>query len=146
MRENVQCKHTTVDLNVAADHVEGGQLRFVVYAGDAMVDASGCIRFFAVRWEDIGEQYYKLVPYRTKPEEVGLAIADFLASFGLTRLGGRLVRGNKMPVNLSRHLFFSNPGGTLIRSFAAKHVLPEHLGYVNILNDKLIFTKPIYVR
>lgn len=134
-------------LTVSARHIEGKVLELDIEPGTALVDRDGCIRFFIVDWGDRGTQGYLLHPYHTENEERILWAIDFLAGYGLSRAGSRLIknRGNREEVHLARYFTFSNPGGQMIRSFIGDHFLPEHLGYHNVLTDRLVWTDPIYV-
>ncbi len=149
MQTDVHCYPNQNPLRVNLKHVDGPVVTVNIGARRALLDDTGLVRFFSIDFEDGETCAYKLHPYYSRTEEGILWAVDFLAGYGLSRLGSRIIRPaagaaahHAEAVHIGRYFTFSNPGGQTIRSFIASHFLPEHLGYHNVVTDKLIYTTP----
>jgi len=142
---DVQCFPNQYEINATVKHVNGKTVDLTIAPNNAHVDANGVIRAFTIDLGGGDVCGYVLHPFYSKTEKGILWAVDFLASYGLARAGGRLIKTNKNmgraqqeTVHMARFITFSNPGGQVVRSFVAHHFLPEHLGYHDLLNDELV--------
>jgi hypothetical protein len=135
----------TSGIRTQMTNVDGARFDFVIQPGHAAIDSDGIIRFFSVEYEDDYIGNYKLLPKHSKAEEITTWITKFLVGLGLSRAGANIMKGNRIVDHVGRYAAFGNPGGQAVQSFIGRHFLPEHLGYFNAVNDKLIFPNgPLY--
>ncbi|MBV8686899.1 MAG: hypothetical protein JOZ90_11005 [Alphaproteobacteria bacterium] len=92
MQENVQCVTNSAPLQLQIKHANGNIYNIAVGARRALIDPQGVIRFFSVDYDDGDTQAYKLHPRHSKTAERFGWVLDFLAGYGLSRLGGKLVK------------------------------------------------------
>jgi hypothetical protein len=139
MIEDVETTANTAGINARMTNVDGARLDFVIQPGHAAIDSHGVIRFFSAEYNDGLIGNYKLLPKHSKTEDIAAWIADFLIGLGLSRAGSKIMKGTRTVDHVGRYAAFSNPGGQAVRSFIRHHFLPEHLGYFNVVNEKLVF-------
>jgi hypothetical protein len=153
-QNTVHCAFHPNSLNVTAGHVDGQQLSFTIAPNKALVDDSGLIHYFSVNWKEQGIQDYILHPYtkHTKRHKEGIAVSDFLAGYGLSKVRGKFF---KLPKGshpaLEEILDIATYMATYFGRRAITHYLDEvtaekHVGYFNIKSEKLIFVDALYIQ
>lgn len=152
VQENVHTVPNSRAISVTLKHANGSSVPITIQPGNAKIDDEGYVRFFVWDWDDNDPQPYKLHPYSGPMADRIAWTLDFLAGYGLSRLGSKLVKTRpgmssfeETSINVGRYFTFSNPGGQTIRSFISSHFLPHQLGYHSVVNDKLIFPQAIKV-
>jgi hypothetical protein len=139
MIDQVSVKQSRQDIRVRTRTNQGVQYDFVITAGNALIGERGLIQAFSVEWNDGSIRAYKLLPKHSTAREIGLWIGEFLLGYGLSRLGGKVIKGDQEVNHISRYTLGFMGVAHKMRSFVESHFLPEDLGYFDLVTENLVF-------
>ncbi|MBS0448509.1 MAG: hypothetical protein JSR59_21515 [Proteobacteria bacterium] len=121
----------------------------------ALIDDTGLVRFFTVDWKNPDETHgYLLHPYQSTAEKIADAVISFVEAYGLNVLRVAAARqlikvvpgAPGVVIKIGTFFVFNEIGKHEIQSFQSSHFKLEHLGYHNILTDKLVWDTTIRVK
>ena len=129
--------------SVTVNTVVGGKPTTLTFPPNELIfDEDGVVRLVSIKYDDGVVGNYKLMP-QNKTANAAISFAqEWLLPFGLSVIGGKIMRGKTSVDALTKWMTFSKGGGGLT-DLVFNPISVNNSAYFEVASGELVINKPI---